>query len=62
MNKKYVLERSRLRGLVMSAMINYGDAIIKKNPDLKIEMPNIDVHNDLDALIDEYATEHDEVE
>ena len=62
MDKKYVLERSRLRGLVMSAMINYGDAIIKKNPDLKIEMPNIDVHNDLDALIDEYATEHDEVE
>lgn len=62
MNKKYVLERSRLRGLVMSAMINYGDAIVKKNPDLKIEMPNIDIHNDLDALIDEYATEHDEVE
>ena len=62
MDKKYVLERSRLRGLVMSAMINYGDAIVKKNPDLKIEMPNIDVHNDLDALIDEYATEHDEVE
>ena len=62
MDKKYVLERSRLRGLVMSAMINHGDAIVKKNPDLKIEMPNIDVHNDLDALIDEYATEHDEVE
>lgn len=62
MDKKYVLERSRLRGLVMSAMINYGDAIVKKNPDLKIEIPNIDVHNDLDALIDEYATEHDEVE
>ena len=62
MDKKYVLERSRLRGLVMSAMINHGDAIVKKNPDLKIEIPNIDVHNDLDALIDEYATEHDEVE
>ena len=62
MDKKYVLERSRLHGLVMSAMINYGDAIVKKNPDLKIEMPNIDVHNDLDALIDEYATEYDEVE
>ena len=62
MDKKYVLERSRLRGLVMSAMINHGVAIVKKNPDLKIEIPNIDVHNDLDALIDEYATEHDEVE
>ena len=49
MEKKYVLERSRLRGLVMNVILEYGGGNLK-----------VDVA-DLDKLIDEYVTESDEV-
>ena len=55
MEKKYILERPRLRGMVLSAFFFYEDHV-KNNPDKPITV------RDMDSIIDEYATEYDEVE